>query len=258
MGSGSKPNCPRENSPQTCLGRETCPTGRKKRLGKKPGESARAFVSAGGVGKVSLVRQYTDMLRIPSPADVDATTFLETIFKVPSFVGNETKKHLQDYFPSQATLQCIGDLKCVILVGLQAGQCEAFSFRRLVQHLAHLPLPHGAVVDGEAFEQAVHRLGRRWLPREGEGCWRGGGAGEGGGSEAGNVLGSGDEHLRRVLWARTHQVECLDDEGVYECKGRGQNYTCTVTVYLVNLSRPCMTRDMVVSAWSPPPPPPAT
>ena len=33
-------------------------------------------MSAGGAGKVSLVLQYTDTLRIPSPADVAATTFL--------------------------------------------------------------------------------------------------------------------------------------------------------------------------------------
>ena len=51
------------------------PNRKEEEVRKKPGESARAFVSAGGVGKVSLVRQYTDMLRIPSPADVDATTF---------------------------------------------------------------------------------------------------------------------------------------------------------------------------------------
>ena len=56
------------------------------------------------------------------------------------------------------------DLKSIILVRLQSGECDAFTHSGLGLHQADLPFLHGPIVDGEAFEQAMHRLRRGRLP----------------------------------------------------------------------------------------------
>ena len=62
-------------------------------------------MSAGGAGRVSLVLQYTDTLRIPSPADVDATTYLATIFNGGIFLLRREDKETELFLILSSTLE---------------------------------------------------------------------------------------------------------------------------------------------------------
>ena len=175
MGSGSKPSCSWENSPQTCLVRETCPPPywqeqREVKLMKNLEKSREPLCRPEVPERFPWFDNTPTRFAFPLlPMSMPPPCWQQSLCFF--LFGSRIKGHLQHCFPSK-------DLKCVILVRLQARQCHPFSFRRLVQHLPHLPLSHGAIVDSEAFEQAVHRLWRRRLPRESKGGGGGGGAGE--------------------------------------------------------------------------------